>query len=371
MKIDSDFLPEKQCIVIDIGTKYTKFGFATEHSPRCIIPTCCEIDGTPISDIYKCKDVQTLTLALTNFIHMLFYKYALVAPKDKKVIIVESLLSPTTFKEILAKVLFITYEVASLCFVPSHCASLFTLGISTGLVLDVGYKEAILIPVCEGVPVLRLWQAMALAGQTVENQIKTRIDIGQLSPDESIDNIAEDIKARTCFVTSLKRSKILATGQNVEPKTSDVEYHINGERSITISGDIRETVHDVLFEENIDEMSITTMILETIINSNVDTRLKLAENIVLIGGTVMAKGFMSRLKEELVEKLKSPKYNNLKIAKFKFHIAPAFENYIAWLGGSIFGSTNNLNILSQTRENYINENFVPDWPTTFTRQKIE
>lgn len=67
-------------------------------------------------------------------------------------------------------------------------------------------------------------------------------------------------------MTSLKRSKILATGQNVEPKTSDVEYHINGERSITISGDIRETVHDVLFEENIDEMSITTMILETIIN---------------------------------------------------------------------------------------------------------
>lgn len=52
----------------------------------------------------------------------------------------------------------------------------------------------------------------------------------------------------------------------MEPKTTDVIYHINGERSITIPGDIRETVHDVLFEENIDEMSITTMILETINN---------------------------------------------------------------------------------------------------------
>lgn len=87
----------------------------------------------------------------------------------------------------------ILMQVTSLCFVPSHCASLFTLGISTGLVLDVGYKEVILIPVCEGVPVLRLWQAMPLAGQSVENQIKTRIDISQLS-DESIDSIAEDIK---------------------------------------------------------------------------------------------------------------------------------------------------------------------------------
>lgn len=71
---------------------------------------------------------------------------------------------------------------------------------------------------------------------------------------------------RTCFVTTLKRSNLLATSQNVEPKTTCVEYHINGERSITISGDVRETAHDVLFEENIDEMSLTTMILETINN---------------------------------------------------------------------------------------------------------
>lgn len=77
---------------------------------------------------------------------------------------------------------------------PSHCASLFTLGISTALVLDVGYKEAILIPVCEGIPVLRLWQAMPLAGEAVDNQVKSGINVGQLSPDESIDSIAEDIK---------------------------------------------------------------------------------------------------------------------------------------------------------------------------------
>lgn len=56
-----------------------------------------------------------------------------------------------------------------------------------------GYKEAILIPICEGVPVLRLWQAMPLAGEAIENQIKIGVDIGQLSSDES-DDIIEDIK---------------------------------------------------------------------------------------------------------------------------------------------------------------------------------
>lgn len=59
---------------------------------------------------------------------------------------------------------------------------------------------------------------------------------------------------------------MLATGQSVEPKTTNVNYQLNGDRCITIQGDIRETAYDVLFEENIDEMSLTTMILETINN---------------------------------------------------------------------------------------------------------
>ncbi|XP_050524948.1 actin-related protein 10 [Daktulosphaira vitifoliae] len=371
MKIDSDFSTEKQCIVIDIGTKYTKFGFATEHSPRCIIQTQSEIDGMIVTDFYNCIDQQKLTLALTKFIHRLFYKHALIAPKEKKVIIVESLLSPTKFKETLAKILFINYEIASLCFVPSHCVALFTLGISTALVLDIGYKETILIPVCEGVPVLKLWQAMPLAGESVEKQIKNQINVNELTAEKSTNDIIEDIKVRSCFVTKLNRSKNLVEGKDVNPLTTDASYHINGEISITIPGRVRETAYDILFEENIDEMSITTMILETIKNSNVDMRLKLAENIFLIGGTTIAKGFKARLKEELQEKVNSSKYQNLKISKFKFHIAPVYENYVAWLGGSIFGSTNNLNILSQTRENFLKENFIPDWPTTHTRPKVE
>lgn len=47
------------------------------------------------------------------------------------------------------------------------------------------------------------------------------------------------------------------------------------------------------------------------------------------------------------------------------------NNVLFVLLGSIFGSTNNLNILSQTRENYLIENYVPDWTTTYSRQQIE
>lgn len=68
-----------------------------------------------------------------------------------------------------------------------------------------GYNETILIPVCEGVPVLRLWQAMPLAGQAVENKIKTCIDVGQPLPDETLDNIVEDIKGKTSKIFYILR----------------------------------------------------------------------------------------------------------------------------------------------------------------------
>jgi actin-related protein 10 len=48
---------------------------------------------------------------------------------------------------------------------PSHLMPLFGLGVRDGLVLDVGFSEATLIPVYENVPILKVrmfwtWQGM-------------------------------------------------------------------------------------------------------------------------------------------------------------------------------------------------------------------
>jgi actin-related protein len=48
---------------------------------------------------------------------------------------------------------------------------LYTLAVPTALVLDVGYKEAVLIPVIEGIPVLPAYQALALAGEAVDRYV--------------------------------------------------------------------------------------------------------------------------------------------------------------------------------------------------------
>ena len=66
----------------------------------------------------------------------------------------------------------------------------------------------------------------------------------------------------------------------------------------------------------------------------IDLRKPLAENIVVIGGTALLKGFKHRLLSEVRHLSSTPYYKNLlSVNKFKIHTPLAKENYIAFLGG--------------------------------------
>ncbi|GLH12764.1 Actin-2, muscle-specific [Gryllus bimaculatus] len=272
-----------------------------------------------------------------------YTKHLLVSPKDRRVVIVESLLCPSVFRDTLAKVLFRHFEVSSVLFVPSHLVALCTLGVSTALVLDVGYQEAVLIPVN-----LR----RRLAGPEEE----------ELSPHSRIsESTIEDIKVRTCFVTSFERAHKITAGQP-DPPPPSVSYQADGSSTVDVPGSARETAYEILFEQDGDEMSVSTMVLDAILKCPVDMRKDLAENILLMGGTTMATGFKARLMSELKYLVTTPKYaKHLAIKVFKVHKPPAKENYVAWLGGSIFGGTDVIVTRSLSKEAYLKENRIPDW----------
>ena len=59
-------------------------------------------------------------------------------------------------------------QVPSVLFVPSHLVTLYTLGINTALVIDIGYEEATMIPVCEGTPLIHAWQAQPLGAKAIQ-----------------------------------------------------------------------------------------------------------------------------------------------------------------------------------------------------------
>ncbi|XP_015587445.1 actin-related protein 10 [Cephus cinctus] len=360
------YISDKQMVVLDIGSAYTKFGYAGEATPRGIIRTEVKCpESKEIRRIFNYIDIDDLYQLLVEFLHLLFFRHVAISPKDVRIVVLESLLTPTQFRETLAKVLFRHFEVGSLMLLPTHLATISTLGTDTVLVLDVGYQEATLIPVYEGVPILKAWQALPLAACAVHECIKK--DLTDSIPNLRIpEKTVEDIKVRTCFVTTLERSAKLGTDDAPSPPPA-VKYP--GLKTIEIPGYVRERAFEVLWERDNDNLSISTMILDAIVKCPVDTRRQLAENILLIGGTTMAKGFASRLKSELNTLLKSDLYSDkLKIQTFKFHKAPSKPNYTAWLGGAIFGIAD-LPARCLTKENYLKSNRVPDWVCLLDNQK--
>nr|XP_022903365.1 actin-related protein 10 [Onthophagus taurus] len=356
-------ITDKIIFVIDIGAAYTKVGFNGEFSPRAIIPTEVEYKKTgQLRKIYDYESEEDLYDLLVDFIQMLYFKYALISPKDRPVIIVESLLSTTLFRETLAKVLFYHYEVSSILVLPSHLVSLATLAIDTGLVLDIGYTEAIAIPVCYGFPLIHAWQALPLGANAIHKKLKTMLTNDNMGIQNIEESILEDIKVRCCFVTKRDRAeKILSNNPGLKP-CPNIKYPYGGSKTLNISGKVRELTYELLFEEDNDHQCISTMILDALSQVDVDSREKLAENIVLIGGTAMAPGFKARLRDELYRQLKNERYSKFKkIKRFLFHTPPAKDNYTAWLGGAIYGATDIVQLKAVTKEQYFEENRFPDW----------
>lgn len=376
---------DKNVVILDIGTVYTKCGLAGETGPRCIVPSEVQNERTgKVEQIWEFNTTEELYENLKNFLFHLFFRNLLVNAKDRRIVICESMLCPSQFRETLAKVLFIHFEVASVLFGSSHLFCLMTLGTTTGLVMDLGYSETVVLPVYEGIPVIRALQAIPVAGKAIHRRIEDLLKAtstvtteGDQSkpvseiPDCLSQQLLEDIKVRCCFVTNLKRAKQIhevtmkgASKDKLPMPPPSVKYPLDGGRILQVTGEIREHSCEVLFEQDNEEVSVSTLILDAILKCPIDTRKALAENIVIVGGTSMLAGFHHRLRAELYDLLNKPKYKDqLAIKEFRFHQLPAKQNYAAWLGGSMMGALETLPSKSVPRDLYIINGHLTDWCT--------
>lgn len=309
-----------------------RLGFVAEPYPRSIIPTEIVSGTSPTTSksLFKGSTELEFYDQVVDFVQTLFFKHLLVNPKERKVVMVESVFCPTEVREVFAKVMFRHFEISSILFVPSHLVTLSALAIETALVIDIGHKEAMIIPVYSGVQVLHAWQAQPLAAEAVHAEIKRQLLEDGVPSDLLTDEIIEEIKVRTCFVTTYERAQKYKNNESVTPPPS-VSYPIQGKKTITISGKLRETAFEMLFPEDNDRLGLPYIILDAVISCSIDIRKALLENLVIIGGTAMVLGLKARLKDELLALLKSEIYNDkLRTNIIKFHKLPAKENFAAW-----------------------------------------
>ena len=134
-------------------------GYAGESAPRSVLRTPPELRDQGQGDLRR----DGLYDRLVAFVHRIYFGHLLVNPKDRRVVLVDHLLGSIVAKEVLSEVgkvkrpkskkvswrkrdlfwqvLFKHYEVLSILYAPSSLMPLFTLGLRTRLVLDVGYAE--------------------------------------------------------------------------------------------------------------------------------------------------------------------------------------------------------------------------------------
>ncbi|PVD26102.1 hypothetical protein C0Q70_13770 [Pomacea canaliculata] len=358
-------------------------GLAGETGPHCIIPSTVKNPRTGIvSKIWDHSCPAELQENLKELLSTLIFRHLLMTPKDKRVVVVESLLCPSYFRESLARVLFKHFEVGSVLFAPSHVLALLTIGHTCGLVMDVGYRETLVIPICEGIPVLKAWQAVPVGGKAIHSRIKSLLlEKGVVKTAEQQDRpvstvpecvteeILEDIKVRCCFVTEFSRGQAIqdvtfrnADASRLPRPVPSVDYPLDGSNILTVDGKIREYSCEVLFEQDIDGQSLPALLLNSLLQSPVDTRKELAQSILIMGGTAQIPGFYHRLKRELDALAATPQYKDaLGCKTFKFLRPPSCENYTAWLGGALVGALETLPSRSLSRDAYIQRGRLPDW----------
>jgi actin-related protein len=105
---------EKLAIVIEIGSEFTKCGFAGESAPRHIVRSEIKRNGNMhrVHDPESVLEENELKEILIDFFFEIFYKYLLVKTSERRVLVCENPWTPTVFRQALASVLLTHYKVS-------------------------------------------------------------------------------------------------------------------------------------------------------------------------------------------------------------------------------------------------------------------
>ncbi|XP_001355504.2 actin-related protein 10 [Drosophila pseudoobscura] len=367
MPIYESVMQDKPPIVLDIGNAYTKLGFAGEAYPRKIMPTEVVLTTTgKTKRLFDYERKEELYDQIVDFLQTIFFKHLLVSPKERKFVVVENIFGQTVVRETLARALFVHFDVSSVLFVPAHLIALSTLAVATAVVVDIGYSETSIMPVFSGVQIMSAFKDQSYGGSAIHAEIKRQLLETGVKESLLTESVLEDIKVRTCFVTTMERAHCRSQGDENQPTPPpSVDYIIcDNDTMVQVPGALRETVYEIMFEPNNERDSLPHLILRSILECTLDARKPLVESIFLIGGGSMVQGMLPRLQQELQHLLKNDPYyaerfhGNL---QFKFFNSIGKQNFTAWLGGALCGATDLIQTRSLGKETYLKNEHVPDW----------
>jgi centractin len=264
----------------------------------------------------------------------------LVGPsKDHPVLVTEAPNASADQRNRIAQIVFEELQHPSLVLSVQAVLSLYSSGLTTGVVLDIGDGVTHACPVVEGYSVREAVRRVDFGGRDVTSYLQLLLRQHGTYLDTSAEfDIVRQIKEQRCQVAQSAKKNESATA---------VKHRLPDGTEVTLGAELRQAP-ELLFDPSLhgyESPSVVSVVTECIRRCDVDLRSKLFESIYLAGGTTLMPRFCERFLSETVKL--TPRH-----CKVKVH-APAERRYTTWIGGSFLAQLSSFqNMLTKKAEYY-------------------
>ena len=341
-------------IVIDLGTRFCRFGFASNDYCSYSIPTCI---GRP-KNVYNYegnkemifigKDAEDLKDDLdliypikngifydwdnlTNFLDFIFKKELKVNPANHLLIISENPFNTKKNREKLAEIIFENFNFPALCIENKARLNCYAEGKFNGLNIHIGESGTYIVPVFESFKLEHAMIKYDIGGQALtEYMMKLLSKANPKFLDNRFKIIAETIKEKVCF-TSKYHSIYL---ENLKDFNDPIDYQLPDGSTIVINKP-RFECPEILFEPSLinkNGKGLPLLCINSVEKCDEDIKELLLNNVFLTGGTSKMKDLKDRLFNEITANLSSSLKDKL---EFRESIKDGDDH--CWFGGCILG----------------------------------
>ena len=331
----------KTTLVVDIGSSLIKVGIAGNLTPEKIIP--CLLGSPRYSSKYKGDSEREILVgddALKGGKHQkIGYRYPMKATGHVQDWNSLEVLLKAAFRDVLCKLL--DYDCEHDC-EHEHAAAqykvlvakpydmkraglkrlvdtllvnlgfgavamheqaalvLYTQGVETGVVVELGESIASIVPVYKGHAIPKLDRSLAFGGRSITSHLikLLRLKGFQLNEKEDLE-IGRQIKEAACYVAlDPDADERLAAETTVLTEAFKLP-----DGTVISVGRERFGAVEALFKPNLynsnESSGLSDMIFEVIQDADIDCRADLYRNVILSGGTSLLPGMQARLEQDL------------------------------------------------------------------------
>jgi len=382
-------------VVIDIGSGYTKLGYAGNIEPQNVIPTCVansarrggsvhisQTQGTGIAELdfyigdeaYQRKDSPSYLLSnpvskgrvehwddMERFLQQAIYRNLRCIPEEHLFLLTEPPFNTPEHRELTAEIMFETFNVKGLHISVQAVLALYAQWAQTrdqaarktdlnGLVIDSGDGLTQVIPVADGFVIGSCIREIPLGGRHVTQFVSDMLtDRGEPVPPEQRMEAARQIKEQHSYICKDVPEEFQKYDQDPRKfkSYSGAAPRSNDPWSIQI-GYERFLAPEIFFHPEIfSESSIQPLpdvIDQCILQCPIDYRRRLYGNVVLSGGSTTFTHFKERLQRDLqsivdVRLRKAAQASGASPEPIAVQVSGGKrknQRFAAWLGGSIF-----------------------------------